>query len=415
MDYFAPQLLNDLVGECEAEAETVLNALTRPVIDDSKFTAKDSLERGKIENGRFYRLALMFEALTEKYDNAIRTRRFLEEARQGKRSMVLFLRGFSYRVTDELGSLGLPSDLTSALRIGTVGFASDFGEYRFRFDLARKLAPTPIFLIRNPAMSEPLVQQFAGADSAAANTFSLEADDTWLSAVRSLIDIASYIVVYNNQVSDGLVSEVNLLRTLNRLDDTYFSHSPQQELTLSANEVRRADDDALAQISRSIRPRANLSGGLPPPTCWWVQDNRRQRIWANVLVIYDLFNKWAAQGQGIPLDMQTRLLSFAVAGSVILERLDLLFMSLLSYGHCLQGYGKERLPEFQRLTQKYLDMAGILARAIDITPSERPVLDHVDLRTLKKLAKKEAPEILIPHTMRVIEHMPERLSLNRKA
>jgi hypothetical protein len=412
MDYFVPSLLNTLVGEPEAEANKVLNALARPVIDASKFTAKDSLERGKIESDRLYRVALMFEALTEKYDNAVRSRRLLEEARQGKRSMVLFLRGFSYQVTDDLDSLGVPSDFASALGVGSIGFSSDLSEHRFRFDLARKLAPTPIFLIRNPAMSEPLVEQFPGADTAAANTFSLEADDTWLSTVQALIDIASFIVIYNNEVHNGLVSEVDLLRTLNRLDDTYFSHSPQQEFKLSADEVRRADDDALAQISRSIRPRPDLSGSLPPPTCWWVQGDRRQRVRDNVLTIYDLFNKWAAQGQNLPLDMQVRLLHFAVAGSVILERLDLLFMSLYTYGYSLQGYGKERLPEFQRLSKQYFWMAEILAKAIDITPSERPILDYVDLPALKTLAKNETPEILIPYTMRVIEHMPERLSLH---
>ena len=120
----------------------------------------------------------MFETLTDKDDNALRTSTLLHSDAP---AFVLFLHGFS---------LDLLYDAAQS-----VGYESDLGLYSFRFELARNLAPTPLVLVRNPAQSESLVGIFPGASEAAPTTFALDLDDTWETSVGALIEAASFVVV----------------------------------------------------------------------------------------------------------------------------------------------------------------------------------------------------------------------------
>src|SRR5687768_13111729 len=76
-DFFVPDLLNTLVGEQEAEARAVLEALAAPTFDESPFIAPSETQRANLERERYGRLALMFETLTDKYDQVVRTHEVL--------------------------------------------------------------------------------------------------------------------------------------------------------------------------------------------------------------------------------------------------------------------------------------------------------------------------------------------------
>jgi hypothetical protein len=133
-----------------------------------------------------------------------------------------------------------------------------------------------------------------------------------------------------------------------------------------------------------------------------VQGDRRRRIGENVLGIYDLLNRWAESGQRMPLDIQARFLAFAVAGSVLLERVDLIVMSVASYAQCVGSYNSARLPEAAEIAESYMTVVQALASAIDAAAAGPDVFDYYDLPHLKALLDVETPEVLIPETMNVV-------------
>ena len=118
--------------------------------------------------------------------------------------------------------------------------------------------------------------------------------------------------------------------------------------------------------------------------------------------IYDLLNRWAESGQRMPLDIQARFLAFAVAGSVLLERVDLIVMSVALYAQCVGSYNSARLPEAAEIAESYMTVVQALASAIDAAAAGPDVFDYYDLPHLKALLDAETPEVLIPETMNVV-------------
>jgi hypothetical protein len=390
MDYFVPQLLNTVVGEAEAEVHAVVDAFNAAVIDPTPFIAADAQQRTAIVRDRYHRFGIVFETLIDKYSNARRTQALLDEIASGQRGFVLMLRGFSLK------------EQFDAVR--SIGQETDMEGYSFRFGLARNIAPAPLVLVRNPSESESLIGVFPDAEKAAANTFSLDLDSGWEASVRTLIGMASFIVVRNKVMSEGLITELGLLKDAGRLDDALFSHPAEAARAFPGTTLKEADAATVASRGSLVAPRSTRSGRMPFATCWWVQAARRTRIRESVLFVYDLLNQFAARGAGMPRDIQARLLAFAVAGSILLERLDLVVMSLGSFAQVVASFSAEQLPARAQVAEAYMAVARDLVEAIEATPKSAAVFDYDDLDRIRGLMEQETPEILIPHTMRVLAY-----------
>jgi hypothetical protein len=394
-DFFMPQLLNDLVWEGEQEASSALDWLNQAepdaLLDPTEFIVASPSERIEIERNRLGKVQLMLETLMDKYANALRTDRLLERISAKKTGFVLFLRGFS-----------LKEHYYSNI---TAGHEQDLEEYRFRFELAEKLAPAPLMLVRNPAMSESLLAQFPGAKPAAENTYLLDLDATWEADVRTLAAAASFICVRNKLANPGLRTEVGILRDLGRLNETYFSH-PEAARTLIANGPTQAlDEAAVSRMRESTDQRVRPLAHRPRPTCLWLQAKRRDRSRDNALFTFDLFNRWADRGQTMPRDMQTRLMAGALAISIALERPDLIVMTFGSYGQILGQYGQDQLPERDDRVRYYFSVAQSLARAIDQTATS--MFNYQDLNVVKALMRSEKPDELVRCIMQCVAALPE--------
>lgn len=404
MDYFVPSLLNDLVGEAEQEARAVFDLLEKTpdggTVDPGPLVLHDAASRQQKEGDRAGRMALMLETLTDKYDNALRTDALIGEIAAKRRGFVLFLRGFSFKQTF--------SKETS------MGHEADFGEYQARFQLAEAIAPTPLVLVRNPGTSESLIGVFEGARKASANTFAVDLDDGWAGVVESLIKTASFIVVRNAIPGAGLETELGLLQQCGRLKDTFFSNPESLSGPIANTGVRKLDDDATAAMRHATPHDGGADVTLPaPPTCLWIQGERRERIARDALFVFDFLNGLASRGQLMPRDLQARLLFWPVAASLVLERLDLFILALGSYGQVVNQYRPDELPDPARTLQNYGAILESLASAIDQAGAAAQVLDYRDFAHMRStVGAREDSAALIRATMHVVQrfHVRPRLA-----
>lgn len=394
MDFFLPMLVNDQVFKLVQEARDVLDWLSTAGGQDGKclvpnqFLAASAQERNRIERERQFSFRLILETLEDKYRNALKVNALLQKTKAGTSGFVLFLRGFSLK--------------EHYYRHVTHGEHQDLGEYQARFELADRLAPTPLVLVRNPATSESLIAEFRGAlkmKPAAGNSFTLDLDANWEADIRTLVGAASFVCVRNKVKTPGLLTEFAILQELGRLNETYFSH-PEEAGTLSANgPIHRLDEAAISHMRKlsdqAVRPLTRL----PMPTCLWLQGRRRKTVRDNALFIFDLFNRWASAGQRMPRDLQTRLLASAVAASMALERLDFIAMTAASYAQILSQYRSDELVDRDAFVRFYMSLVQYITQAIDETPT--PIFNYQDLNAIKMLmSKSENPADLIWCTMR---------------
>lgn len=405
MDYFMPSLLNDLVGEAQQDARAVLDLLSNTpdggIVDSGALVLEDPQVRQKLEGDRKYRFALMLETLTDKYDNAVRTGALMEGIAAGRQPFVLFLRGFSLKVEYE--------------KKVSIGHEEDLGEYRACSDVATAVAPTPMVIVRNPATSESLLNQLDGAAAARETTFAIDLDTAWERAVASLVQTASYIVVRNALPGPGLNTELSMLRQFRRLDDTFFSNPERLADDAGGPAPNPLDDTALARM-RKANSRAVPTGlRLPiPPTCLWLQSDRRRRVGEDVFFIFDFLNGLASRGQRVPRDLQGRLLFSTVAASVGLERLDLLVATLSSYAQLVSQYRPDELPDPGAVLGDYINIRNSVAGGIDSSGETESVLNFKDFARLRALMQTgEAPDDLIRATMRVVPRMHGRFRLKK--
>ena len=113
----------------------------------------------------------------------------------------------------------------------------------------------------------------------------------------------------------------------------------------------------------------------------------------------------------MPLDIQARFLAFAVAGSVLLERVDLIVMSVASYAQCVGSYDSARLPGAAEIADSYMTVVQALAGAIDSAAAGPEVFDYYDLPHLKALLAVETPDVLVPETMNVVRLSQDALRM----
>ncbi len=421
MDLFAPELLNSLMYEAERDARAVLDTLSDTpdggIVDTSAFIPASADARQDLELDRRGRFALMFETLTDKYDNALRTDALLRDVAAGRQGFVLFLRGFSLK---EMAFPDPSAEEVSLLQIEKLPMdmrpfhEQDLDEYEARFELAMSLAPIPVVMVRNPATSESLIHQFPGAAKAVENTFAIDLDHSWEGEVENLVRAASYVVVRNKVPGPGLDAEIAMVRRFERLGDTFFTHPVNVATDTGGTTAQPLNDHAIARM-RGARPQTAPGGfELPsPPTCLWVQGDRRRRIAENVFFIFDFLNSLADRGQPMPRDMQGRLLFSAVAGSIGLERLDLLIMTLSSYANVVSQYRPDELPDPGPILKNYGEILGAVAQAIDAGHDAEAVLEFRDLPRLRTLmGGGEDAKQLIRATMGVLQRMQMRLRLS---
>jgi hypothetical protein len=393
-DYFMPQLINDLIGQAEEEARSVLdwlqNADVRKPLDPSEFLW-NPLERDKVEQNRVSNAKLMLESWSYKYAKALRTQALFEAIAKGRTGFVLFLRGFS-----------LAQQFYQGFSIGN---ERDLEEYTFQFDLAQKIAPVPLLVVRNPAMSEIVLQGMSeiassAEKSAESNTYLLDLDAGWMADVRELIGAASFIFVRSKIINPGLQAELNMVLECDRLTETYFSHPVEARSLIPRGPILSYDEAAVAHIRASADKNIRKLSRRPRPTCLWLQKDRRARAFENALFIFDMFNNMASRGQPMPRDMQTRLLFFALAASVGLERPDFMAMAYASYDGILQQYSIEQLPNRNRIAEFYFSIARLLAEGLD--QQNTRAFNYQDLNALKALVASEDPDQVIRCAMECV-------------
>jgi hypothetical protein len=377
MDNFLPQNVNGTLGELEREGCDVLDCLKRPEFDGNQFLAASAQQRNEIESIRRHKFRLILGTLTDKYVNALNVNALLQKTKAGTSGFVLYLRGFSLKPI--------------RYRHVTIGYENqDIEEYVAGIELAQRLAPTPLVLVRNPVSTKLIT----GGET----YYPLDLDANWEADIRTWAGAASFVCVRNKLKPPGLLTEFTILQELGRLNETYFSH-PEEARTLIANgPIHRLDEAAISHMRKSSDEAVRPLARLPMPTCLWLQGRRRETERAIALFIFDLFNVWADAGQKMFRDVQTRLMASAVAASMCLERLDFIAMALASYAQILSQYRSNELVDRDDFVRFYMSLVQSIAQAIDETPT--PIFNYQDLNGMKMLSKSENPTDLIWCTMR---------------
>jgi tetratricopeptide (TPR) repeat protein len=304
-------------------------------------------ERSALERGRSNMVALLSEHLMEKRAAASRVRALLEQVARGEQAFVLMLRGFGMRMIYFAGA--------------SVGYGGgvQLHETTERHRIAQELAPVPVVWIANPIDSGPM--EAAEVEGTAGHR--VESGAEWERDVRGLMTAASFIVVYNPVMTDGVRSEITALKELGRLGDTFFSSAD------SASEVAEVPCSALTnERLEMIRERAKARPvdrrRLPDGTCPWIEGPSREHIERELRALSSWAQRLTRQQSPVALDLRLDSCAYRFAGAVLAERIDVLPSLFDEMAAALSLFGADDLPEAGVLAENYSRAAESCRRVL---------------------------------------------------
>jgi tetratricopeptide (TPR) repeat protein len=323
-DWHVPWLLNEQVSQLMQHFREFRNT--------GRLWQRSADERAKLEQSRKGLLHLALEHLAEKHTAAYRTQSLFREIEKSGQGFVLFLRGFAYR----------PQYYAKL----SIVHGSDVQETIEKERLAQKLAPVPLVWISNPVDSGPLEAVMAEREYAQPLSYRVEAGLGWEKDVQALISCASYIIMYNPQITPGLRTELGFIERLGRLQDTYF-HSPEkaaEALGLAWDALNPLSDEALERMRQQPTARKS-SRPLPEPSCLWVQGKRRERLENEIRGVAAWLEHLSKNRTPATVDLELDAYAYLTGMTILLEDLDRQAVALNGTLQALSALEEAKLDE----------------------------------------------------------------------
>jgi tetratricopeptide (TPR) repeat protein len=259
------------------------------------------LQLEAVRSGLARRIDLQMRARLEL---ARRTEALMDDIRVRRRPFALFLRGFNNRATRF--AEGVVMKGTGNLEVFAITRIVD------------AIAPVPLVWIVNPVES-PALDTVVGDRRLDDLGFPIEAGEGWEQHVRALVASASFIVMHNDRMTPGVVSEIELLSDLGRLGDTFFNDPDAANRATGRSDCRRDDSRALASVVLRAAPSIEASN-LPPASCPWVGGSRRGGIEREASAIQALDQRLRAAGEPALAELELDVCAALLAYAVLLER-----------------------------------------------------------------------------------------------
>jgi tetratricopeptide (TPR) repeat protein len=272
-------------------------------LDSGAVPIRDARGRSQLEMERHDRACNLLFQLEERHAAGQRTQALLQEIRTQGRPFALFLRGFNNRI--------------ARYEEGTLMSGTGNLEWFALTDLVASIAPTPVVWIVNPADS-PAFDQLVADKQPHEMGFRIEAGEEWEQHVRALIASASFIVMHNQSMTPGVVTEIGVLRNLGRLGETFFRDADAANQVTGRSDCRVLDERALEVIARHITPRGPAAV-LPPAMCSWVGGERRKRIEREAQAVDALRERLETAQQPVLADLELDVCAWSLAYAVLLE------------------------------------------------------------------------------------------------
>ncbi len=346
-DWHVPFLLNEEAALLAVEFKRFLKS--------GEVWSRTRPERTELERSRMQLFQMVLEHLAEKYEAARQTRTLFRELEAGTRGFVLLLRGFASRAEYRAG--------ISIVR------ASDLSEKVETVRLAQKVAPIALVWVGNPAESGPLdaveAQIYRLKDGGEATGFRIEMGSSWERDIRGLISNASFIIVHNPTMTEGVVTEIRLVQELGRRGDTFF-YAPEKAaalLGLRAQDCTALDDLAIERMRVTAAGRPLAPGTLPKPTCLWIGGDRRILFEAETSSLRKWINSLTSDAL-VTLDLRLDANMCLLAHTLLLERLALVPPVLLDLSTIMRSFREEHLEDAEAIADRYAFHAGQLERAL---------------------------------------------------
>lgn len=354
-DWHVPYLLNEEARLLAYHFEERIKA--------PDFQPRSAGERSALELERYKMFCLIHEHLTEKYRAASRTLDLLRKVQAGKSGFVLLLWGF--------GSKTWHLDGASVSNI-------DIGAPLERDALAGKLAPAPLLWIADPTDSGAFKAASADNLSKIEASFRIESGRDWEKNVCLLISAASFIIVKNAGMTQGVVREIERVKEMGRLSDTFFDAPEKAQHICHGHDLKPLTEDNIALMRNEAAARVVPGKPLPEPTCLWIEGEKRKNLFSAFL---DLFRHLEAGGRyrtPIPfdwlLDADYKLLSYAV----LLERLDLLAAVLKWLCEMFAATPGEEFPHGESLAKAYGPLQNKYQSILEKISQEQPLTAQLE-------------------------------------
>jgi tetratricopeptide (TPR) repeat protein len=347
-DYHIPFMLN---------SETYLLATEFfRFLENRRVWQRTVKERAELERGRLWLSMAILEHFIFKYRVACETRSMFRWTEKGLTGFVLFLRGFSLRVHYHAGF--------------SYGEATEFNEQMENVRLAQKLAPIPLLLVGNPADSMPLdaviSKIYRIKDKPETSPFLVAAGTDWESKVKSLISLASFIVVHNPVMTAGVTREIQLVEEAGRRKDTYFYAPDKAAAALGVDMANCAlmNDEAVGRMRILTRGRCWQAGCFPEPSCLWVTGAHRTRLEFEHEALRRWIERLTEAKPALVLDLRLDASDALLANSLLLEKIELVPPIMLEVSEILRSFGEEHLQDAESIAQKYEFVARELEEAL---------------------------------------------------
>jgi hypothetical protein len=352
-DWHVPYLLNE---EARLLAHHFEERIKAP-----HFQPRSVDERSTLEWERYKLFCLIHEHLTEKYRAASRTLDLLREVQAGKSGFVLLLWGFGSKTWHLEGANVSNIDIGAPIK---------------RDALAGELTPAPLLWIADPTDSGAL--KAATADSHSKAGFRIESGRDWEKNVCLLISAASFIIVKNAEMTPGVVREIERVKELGRLSDTFFDAPEKAQDICQGHDPKPLTEENISLMRNEAAARVVPGKPLPEPTCLWIEGEKRKNMFA---AFVDLFNHLQAGGRyktPIPfdwlLDADYKLLSYAV----LLERLDLIAAVLTWLCEMLTTTPVEVYPHGENLAKVYGQVQNTYKSLLEKVSQDQPLTAQLE-------------------------------------
>ena len=267
-------------------------------------------DRYKLESDRAFRFKLLLQILQEKYNIAQRTLSIIKKIENGTTGFVLLLREFDFKV--------------GYMNSGSFGTISTkwYEERKKITEYAKAIAPLPLLWVANPSESghsdtDPLM-----GTSDKNLGYRIQLDDNWENDVTNLIRNSSFIIVLNDEMTPGVIKEIELTVQLNRICDTFFLSPEKAQHLLNNSPCNQIDDQTFDRIRSCTFARKLLMNSLPPPTCLWLSDEQRDHAEAEVEDLLKAIELAIKRKLPVHYDIQLDSYASLLANYLVLEQTD---------------------------------------------------------------------------------------------
>ena len=296
---------------------------------------RNPAEREELESQRAQIYGFMLEQAVGRWNAAARTRALLEKATRGEEPFVLMLREFGMRGYRFQGVALTFGHMAESLGVG---------------HMAERVAPLALVWIANPTdAGRPYT----------AEGYRVESGAEWQSDVRKLIAAASFIVMDNGAMTEGVRYEMTALQEMGRLDDTLF-FEPGTAAEFLRVPVRGLTDEDLDRMRERARPRAVDPGALPAAACRWLDGSQRAAYERKLRSLLPWVGTLPAPRSAVAADLILDALAYVISAAVLLEHREVLPSLLAMVSRTIGSYPDNDLHEAQALAGMYAEMAEAL-------------------------------------------------------